>query len=99
MLIFVYPLGGAPENDVGLSHPGVCEPTESALCIQNNGWEIDCSDGLDYTCPGVGDAGKISTQFKCSIFTNQLIIFHYISLLLKVLLKSLLLEWYCTSIV
>ena len=58
MIFFLTVVGNAPEVSVGLSHPGVCEPTESALCVQNNGWQIDCSDGLDYDCPGIADAGK-----------------------------------------
>ncbi|XP_067932935.1 DBH-like monooxygenase protein 2 [Watersipora subatra] len=44
---------GAAELTTGLSHPGVCEPTDSDLCLQLNSWEIDCTIG-DFTCDGIG---------------------------------------------
>ena len=46
-----------PTCFLGLSHPGVYEPTDTAAGIAANAWEIDCSMGADLTCPGFDDPG------------------------------------------
>ena len=45
------------ERTANLSHPGICEPTDSADCLNKNGWTIDCSEGADFTCAGIDDPG------------------------------------------
>lgn len=60
-MVFVF-AGDAPATSLDLSHPGVCEPTDSEHCLKNNTWEIDCSEGADFTCPGIGDAGKLKVN-------------------------------------
>ena len=54
---FFYKPGTAPSQTSGLSHPGVCEPTDSADCRAKNDWTIDCTDGADFTCEGIAAEG------------------------------------------
>ena len=49
--------GNPVPTTANLSHPGVCEPTDSADCLNKNGWTIDCSEGADFTCPGINETG------------------------------------------
>ena len=53
-------LGSAPTNTTGLSHPGVCEPTDSAECLAANAWDIDCSEGADFACYGLNHSGMVA---------------------------------------
>ena len=53
-------LGSTPTNTTGLSHPGVCEPTDSAECLAANAWDIDCSEGADFTCYGLNHSGMVA---------------------------------------
>ena len=50
--------GTVPLQTSGLSHPGVCEPTDSAECKAKNAWTVDCTDGADFTCEGIDSNGK-----------------------------------------
>lgn len=66
----VWTEGSIPAATSGLSHPGVCEPTNSTDCISKNGWEIDCSEGADFACEGV-DAPE--TQAVTMAFARTLV--------------------------
>ena len=50
--------GTVPSQTSGLSHPGVCEPTDSAECKAKNAWTVDCTDGADFTCEGIDSNGE-----------------------------------------
>lgn len=54
----LFPAGEIPQRTANISHPGICEPTDSADCLNKNGWTIDCSEGADFTCAGIDDPGK-----------------------------------------
>lgn len=49
--------GNVAPTAANLSHPGVCEPTDSADCLNKNGWDIDCSEGADFNCTGIDEPG------------------------------------------
>ncbi|XP_067941873.1 DBH-like monooxygenase protein 2 homolog [Watersipora subatra] len=56
-------VSGVAERTLGLSHPGICEPTDSDLCLQMNSWEIDCSIA-DFTCHGLGEPDTQNVTIK-----------------------------------
>jgi len=51
--------GNVAPTAANLSHPGVCEPTDSADCLNKNGWDIDCSEGADFNCTGIDEPDTI----------------------------------------
>jgi len=56
--------GEIPQRTANISHPGICEPTDSADCLNKNGWTIDCSEGADFTCAGIDDPDTIEIEMK-----------------------------------
>ncbi|CAH1796343.1 unnamed protein product [Owenia fusiformis] len=56
--------GEAPESTKDISHPGVCEPWDSAECLAHNQWEF-CDSEL-FSCPAMDatdDVRNVSVRF------------------------------------
>ncbi|CAH1792669.1 unnamed protein product [Owenia fusiformis] len=56
--------GSIPKITTGLSHPGVCEPWDSAECLNQNQWEFCDSDV--FSCPAMDatdDVRNVSVRF------------------------------------
>ena len=67
--------GTVPSQTSGLSHPGVCEPTDSAECKAKNAWTVDCTDGADFTCEGIDSNGESMSIYLLSQLVLLIIIY------------------------
>ncbi|KAL3870621.1 hypothetical protein ACJMK2_038669 [Sinanodonta woodiana] len=76
----VWSPGRRPLQSVGLTHPGVCEPTNSSQCAGKNDW-VDCHVG-EFKCDAINNnetrnmtvrfpptaVPPIETKYKCMLF-------------------------------